>query len=214
METRDIALIKALSNGAGGASYTLPVASSSQLGGVQPVAKTDAMTQSVGVDETGALFTEPGSSGGGGTETWRTVVDLEISENDVARIDISVDGDGKPFSLKKFIVLFPNKWTASTAGYLRFNDTPVWIASLFQNSGYRMTKIIGDFSSGQLMFTAVYSTNTASSAAQFFASTNPNGQTAYNQIEGTALTSLSIYPQGTNTLAAGTKLKLIGVDAM
>lgn len=57
METRDIALIKALSNGAGGASYTLPVASSTQLGGVQPAAKTDAMTQEVSVDEDGGLWT-------------------------------------------------------------------------------------------------------------------------------------------------------------
>ena len=40
-----------------GATYTLPIASSTQLGGVKPVAKTDAMTQSVGVDETGALWT-------------------------------------------------------------------------------------------------------------------------------------------------------------
>lgn len=40
-----------------GATYTLPIASSSQLGGVQPVAKTEAMTQSVGVDEAGALWT-------------------------------------------------------------------------------------------------------------------------------------------------------------
>ena len=40
-----------------GATYTLPIASSTQLGGVQPVAKTDAMTQSVGVDEAGALWT-------------------------------------------------------------------------------------------------------------------------------------------------------------
>ena len=39
-----------------GATYTLPIASSTVLGGVQPAAKTDAMTQSVGVDEAGALW--------------------------------------------------------------------------------------------------------------------------------------------------------------
>ena len=39
------------------APYTLPIASSTVLGGVMPVAKTDAMTQSVGVDEAGALWT-------------------------------------------------------------------------------------------------------------------------------------------------------------
>lgn len=50
-----------------GATYTLPIASSTQLGGVQPAAKTDTMTQSVGVDAGGALWTAPGSGEGGGT---------------------------------------------------------------------------------------------------------------------------------------------------
>ena len=49
--------------GAGG-SYTLPVASSTTLGGVKPVTKTASMTQEVGVDASGALYTEPGSGGG------------------------------------------------------------------------------------------------------------------------------------------------------
>lgn len=41
----------------GGGSYTLPTASSTTLGGVKPIAKTDAMTQGVGVDAAGALWT-------------------------------------------------------------------------------------------------------------------------------------------------------------
>lgn len=42
-----------------GTPYTLPVASPTQLGGVKPVAKTDAMTQRIGVDGNGGLYTEP-----------------------------------------------------------------------------------------------------------------------------------------------------------
>lgn len=45
-----------------GGSYTLPVASPEQLGGVKPTAKTDEMTQQVGVDEDGALYTKPGKA--------------------------------------------------------------------------------------------------------------------------------------------------------
>ena len=48
-----------------GATYTLPIASSTQLGGVQPVAKTDAMTQEVGVDVEGKLYA-PAAAGAGG----------------------------------------------------------------------------------------------------------------------------------------------------
>lgn len=41
------------------ASYTLPTATSSVLGGVKPEAKTTAMTQAVGVDANGKLWTAP-----------------------------------------------------------------------------------------------------------------------------------------------------------
>lgn len=70
----DVALIKKI--GGNGSSYTLPIASETTLGGVQPVAKTDAMTQSVGVDEAGALWV-PEASGGGG---WEKIVEIPIEE--------------------------------------------------------------------------------------------------------------------------------------
>ena len=46
---------------------TIPIANSTTLGGVMPVNKTDGMTQEVGVDSTGKLYTAPG--GGGGSNT-------------------------------------------------------------------------------------------------------------------------------------------------
>ena len=57
-------------------AYTLPIASPTVLGGVQPVAKTDAMTQSVGVDEAGALWAPPGSGGSGSTLLRETAAEL------------------------------------------------------------------------------------------------------------------------------------------
>lgn len=47
---------------AGGSGYTLPVATNNKLGGVKPVAKTDEMTQEVGVDADGRMYTIPGGS--------------------------------------------------------------------------------------------------------------------------------------------------------
>ena len=46
-------------------TYSLPQATSSALGGVKAVAKTDDMTSSVGIDSNGQLWSEAG--GGGGT---------------------------------------------------------------------------------------------------------------------------------------------------
>ena len=78
--------------GAGG-SYTLPVASSTTLGGVKPVAKTASMTQEVGVDASGALYTEPGSGGGGSTD-----ISLGITGAAAGKIPKikAVDTAGKP----------------------------------------------------------------------------------------------------------------------
>ena len=53
-------------NKADTALQSVPLATASAVGGVKPVAKTDDMTQSVGVDANGALFTAP--SGGGSIE--------------------------------------------------------------------------------------------------------------------------------------------------
>lgn len=62
-----------------GGTYTLPIASPTVLGGVKPIAKTDAMTQGVGVDAEGALWT---AAGGGNAEKWVKIVDYELIETE------------------------------------------------------------------------------------------------------------------------------------
>lgn len=57
-----------------GGAYTLPIASPTVLGGVKPIAKTDAMTQGVGVDEAGALWTA--AEGG----AYKILVDQTLEE--------------------------------------------------------------------------------------------------------------------------------------
>ena len=59
-----------------GGSYKLPVANSTTLGGVKPVAKTSEMTQDVGVDSNGKLYTKSGS----GTEGDVIDVDAEMKD--------------------------------------------------------------------------------------------------------------------------------------
>lgn len=54
---------------------TIPIANSTTLGGVMPVNKTDDMTQEVGVDSTGKLYTAPG----GGGDTVKVVQGLGTS---------------------------------------------------------------------------------------------------------------------------------------
>ena len=58
--------------------YELPVANENTLGGVKPVAKTSSMTQPVGVDAEGKLFTAPGGSGG--SVSWNDILDRPFYE--------------------------------------------------------------------------------------------------------------------------------------
>lgn len=76
-------------------SYTLPVATASVLGGVMPVAKTDEMTQAVGVDEAGGLWAVPGKGYAGAFEL---VKDETITE-DVSLIDIDEIGGAENVKL-------------------------------------------------------------------------------------------------------------------
>lgn len=74
--------------GPAGSIDNLPIASATQLGGVKPAAKTDEMTQAVGVDEAGGLWALPG---GGGDKTL-TVFDITL-EADTAIITQFIPAD-------------------------------------------------------------------------------------------------------------------------
>ena len=63
-----------------GDTYTLPIAAETTLGGVKPITKADAMTQSVGVDAEGALWTAAGGGGSAGSEGYETIVDFTAEE--------------------------------------------------------------------------------------------------------------------------------------
>lgn len=86
-----------------GDSYTLPIASATQLGGVKPVAKTDAMTQSVGVDENGGLWAPAGSGGGSGGEHLVLLNHVTLAED--AYINVTKDLEGNPISENRVIII-------------------------------------------------------------------------------------------------------------
>ena len=96
--------------------YTLPIATPTTLGGVKPIAKTDEMTQEVGVDEAGGLFTEPCDLSGYAMKTdiqseeWIQIADMTVEEA-VRKIEFSTDVDGNSFSLKKLYIEMINLTT-------------------------------------------------------------------------------------------------------
>lgn len=105
--------------GPAGSIDNLPVASATQLGGVKPVAKTDEMTQSVGVDEDGGLWAVPGGSGGGET---RTVNETTLATVVLAEGETSVDSGITVGDLRRYKVFgytFINSSSKSPLQYLR-----------------------------------------------------------------------------------------------
>lgn len=86
----------------GGGTYTLPIASPNVLGGVKPIAKTDAMTQGVGVDAEGALWTAPYIEG-------YELVFTETIAEDVASYTRTTDKDGNTFDLTDILVIIFTK---------------------------------------------------------------------------------------------------------
>lgn len=69
----------------GSGGYTLPTASPTTLGGVKPVSKTNEMTQAVGVDEAGGLWT---MAGGKSKEELR--IEMELTEEaSVLEVDLT-----------------------------------------------------------------------------------------------------------------------------
>lgn len=78
-------------SGTGGSSYTLPIANATTLGGVKPVSKTSEMTQAVGVDSEGRLYTKSGTggsgSGGGGLSSAYSVGATAPSDTGILWID-------------------------------------------------------------------------------------------------------------------------------
>ena len=61
----------------------IPIATSTTLGGVKPVAKTSDMTQSVGVDVNGALYTFPGGGSTGSGDMLKSVYDPQNKSTDI-----------------------------------------------------------------------------------------------------------------------------------
>lgn len=82
--------------------YTLPIATPTTLGGVKPVTKTDEMTQEVGVDELGGLFTKEGGSSGDG---WVKLIETTVEE-DVQTVIISEDMNGNSIDCDELEVFY------------------------------------------------------------------------------------------------------------
>ena len=120
-----------------GGGYNLPIASPTTLGGVQPAAKTDEMTQAVGVDALGGLWTMAG--GGSDWAYLRTVTVPEDASADTSGVTwlerenggywwgFDTDENGSPFSCDAFAIRYQAGTTSQTAH--QYSSSPAAIAN-------------------------------------------------------------------------------------
>ncbi len=117
--------------GPAGPSYTLPVASATQLGGVMPAVKTDEMTQAVGVDESGGLWALPG----GGNDTAELLAEVTLEE-EVNKVVLNLPGE----CYKRLYILAATKATANSGAdnantRISINDQNSYGANAFSAAG-------------------------------------------------------------------------------
>ena len=189
-----------------GATYTLPIASSTQLGGVQPAAKTETMTQAVGVDETGGLWTAPG--GGDAEKPFRLVRALTLTE-DAASVIINSDENGDAFSLAECYLEIHAAVTAESA--ISFIPNGYWAVGTYLDSNnkastdYPYYYLFHAFSTPEMFFgREVISKGNNASGRNYNANTNKNSDWYKNNISSIKVNS---------AFAAGAKFFLYGRDA-
>lgn len=106
----------------GGSAYELPVASATQLGGVMPVAKTDEMTQAVGVDAEGGLWALPG----GGSMKMELLAELH-GDGEGISFSATFDGIEKPgLYLIHFMVDGADAENTGNSLYAKFGGSGIW----------------------------------------------------------------------------------------
>lgn len=110
--------------------YTLPVATSETLGGVKPIAKTDKMTQAVGVTEEGLLYTTPSTVSESTDEgAFKKIIETTFGE-DCYSFTVTKDKDENLLNLKEgfiFVTASQPKDTSSNLNYaVGFQD---WVSS-------------------------------------------------------------------------------------
>lgn len=188
--------------------YTLPIASAAQLGGVKPAEKTGEMTQAVGVDESGGLWTMKGS----GESAWRIIRKFTLEENVSDHFDITTDSEGNAFSCSELLLfIFAQSATGSDFN-LVYIPNGIWTSGTYCNSAskvpsnYRATFAFHAYAYvGQFWGLEEFSRD-SSNGKMYLYPGDPSEKTS-------SLTSFKVwFNSSENVLAAGSMIILLGKD--
>lgn len=211
--------------GPAGSIENLPIASETTLGGVMPAAKTDEMTQAIGVDDAGGLWTLPG-----GSSSSEIVTDVLMEVTTTERVD-HVLVEFEPTKYRKIMAI------AKACGHTD-NSTSGFVQTIaLRDSNGKYIKFYSPSKVAQettLQYTrwnidigdgiGMCSTSKSANGGESWSSSNSGGSTqlqalmiATNELTGVALTgsSGSSYGDGSistsQTFEVGAYVKVWGV---
>ena len=168
-----------------------------------PEAKTDAMTQAVGKDADGKLWTAPGGGSGGGGSAFSLIRSLTLTEQ-TDRVDITTGDGGSAFALTEVYVAVEAQSYTETAEAVIFLPNGLWTS----NNPYitSSNKTTETWKSG-MTFHAAYLGNQMAFAEQCPAKGNNNNlESKIGTIGGAAITKISLVSK----LAAGCTVTVYG----
>ena len=193
--------------GLAGSIDNLPIASATQLGGVMPVAKTDEMTQAVGVDAEGRLFTAPGSGGGG---DWVDVGTAKLDEDvNYWNLDVnSVNPDCTGFD--ELRIEFVIQGTSSNT---KENDAKIRARINNVNSGSVSTIKYASRISGNISLPVHIEKSGGALDTYLIVSNSGVGVSYLSGCHSKKITGFNLYCEGGVYIGAGSTAKIIGRGA-
>lgn len=171
-----------------------------------PEAKTDAMTQAVGKDADGKLWTAPGGGSGGGGSAFSLIRSLTLTEQ-TDRVDITTGDGGSAFALTEVYVAVEAQSYTETAEAVIFLPNGLWTSNNpYITSSNKTTKASETWKSG-MTFHAAYLGNQMAFAEQCPAKGNNNNlESKIGTIGGAAITKISLVSK----LAVGCTVTVYG----
>lgn len=193
--------------GPAGSIDNLPIASPTQLGGVKPVAKTDEMTQAVGVDDAGGLWTMAGGGGSGNLTITQLATGTIVSGTEKGTATDT--GITLRSLLTHKLFQFRMKSTENISASYAFRVSGAsWHRNMFGEGGtqaystfevcgnaFRVAEKLADGQGPSAQYYNVWSRNVVGSYSMFFKSDGEMENTLrlYNEVDTTADWTYTVY---------------------
>lgn len=171
-----------------------------------PETKTDAMTQPVGKDADGKLWTAPGGGSGGGGSAFSLIRSLALTEQ-TDRVDITTGDGGSAFALTEVYIAVEAQSYTETAEAVIFLPNGLWASNNpYITSSNKTTKASETWKSSMIFYAICLSDSKAYAQQCQTSGNNNNAVSKLGTIGSETITKISL----ASKLAAGCTVTVYG----